>query len=178
MATANKNDDIILELNVDNLASEDIKKAAKIANSIMNTRSCLVIFNDHFEIDSTMPDRMKKVNIKFEKYRGNGNAYAWTNNGNKSCHVIRINKILQDRLNHDQCLPKEKKLIITLMSICIVHEVSHLIMRWKGYLRTPRKFSEAGYYLEKVLFGNKIYGLIYKNNKDRVWDSNCEFVGK
>jgi hypothetical protein len=179
MAAANQNERILLSFDIGKLSPKSIKKAATIANSIMKTNKCLAIFNDELGINVEMKEKMKKVNIKYEKLEeSEAKAYSWITTGSKSPKVIRVNKIFHDRLKHGQCNENEKHIIILLMSICIVHEVGHLIMQWNGFQNTPQKFGEAGVYIEKGLFNNLIRGLIYKDNANDEWDATKEFVGK
>ena len=70
----------------------------------------------------------KFADIKFEKYSGKErDTYSWTTRGNESVHVIEINQIFMERLEHPECDEQETQIIITLLSICLVHEVSHLL---------------------------------------------------
>ena len=142
---------IVLAFDINKFSSEYIKNAAIIANQIMSTDDCVVIFNHQFGADAEIQTKMFKfADIKFEKYSGKErDTYSWTTRGNESVHVIEINQIFMERLEHPECDEQERQIIITLLSICIVHEVSHLIMRWKGIFKTPPKYGEAGIYLEE-----------------------------
>jgi hypothetical protein len=123
---AGHNARILLYFDIDKLSLKNIKKAATIANSIMKTNVCLAIFNDELGINAEMKEKMKKVNIKYEKLEeGEAKAYSWITTGSKSPKVIRV-KMLQYRLKHDQCNENEYSIFHEMHC----HEVVHLIMQW------------------------------------------------
>ena len=61
------------------------------------------------------------------------------------------------------------------MSILIIHELSHLLMRWKGYMYSPGDFGEAGNYLEIRMFGG--VSLILTHEENFVWDESSKYAG-
>jgi len=55
--------------------------------------------------------------------------------------------------------------IIFLQTLAILHELGHLIMRWKGVKDSPDSMDkEAGYYLEKLLFAGETE-IVYLHNE-------------
>jgi hypothetical protein len=171
---------IILAFDVEKQLSKEIKVAATIANSIM--RISFFVFTHKIGINDCIQTKLKKVIIKFEKYRKIGTneqaPLSWTTRGGRTVHVIRLNETFEKRLHNVECDENEKKIILTLMSICIVHEVGHLVMRWKGFRDTPKNFGEAGEYVEKAIFESTVCGIIFKNSSDELWNSNNKFIGE
>ena len=69
---------------------------------------------------------------------------------------------------------KEKEIIIVYLSILLIHELCHLIIRWKGNLDSPTNLAEAGEYMEYVIFKGRIRLLIHSKSK---WDENKCITG-
>ena len=183
MAKSNKN--IVLAIDVQQQEGKAIQEAATIANNIMRTQRCLAIFNCEFGINVEIQEKMKDVLIRFDKYtkfakKTKSEPLSWTARGSKTVHIIRLNEKFGDRLaTKEVCYgDKEWQIIVVALSICIVHEVAHLIMRWKGYRNTPIDYVEAGNYVEKSIFNSLICPLIYKINENDDWTSKNKFEGK
>ena len=181
MASANRFQSIIvLALNVDNQDSEALKEASKIANSIMSTLICISVFNGIFKIKEEMKDKLKKVSIQFKTYpnvvkEGTDPPLAWTDRMDET--KIFINEIIDLRFKNEIVENEERKIIITLIAIFILHEVSHLIMQFRGLQKTPPKNGEAGEYFEKTIFQGLTCPLIEKENEQVIWDQKITFRG-
>ena len=181
-AKETKSEKIILKLNIEAQNSLATREACTIANSIINTDICIVIFNKQFCINESMLDKLNQVIVKFEKYtypkeEGEDYPLSWIVGDDEALKNIYINEFFESHLNTIEIGSQEWQITITLISICILHEIGHLIMRWKGHKWAPKKFGEAGEYIEKKLFGALICPVIHKKNQDDFWDSTNKFEG-
>ena len=182
---ANFNGQIVFAIDVQQQKDKAIQEAASIANNIMRTHLCIGIFNNQFGTTVEMQEKMNKVLIVFDNYanfdkKTKWEPLSWIDRASETVHIIQINEIFKKRLALDEVCygGKEWQIIVVAMSIRIVHEVSHLIIRWKGHMHTPPKYIEAGNYIEKGLFQNLICPVIYKINENDDWNETQKFVGK
>lgn len=80
----------------------------------------------------------------------------------------------------------ELSVLVVGLGCIIVHQVSHVLNRWKfndSETRTPDRFNgEVGIYTERQLFGNVLCMLIEQGEAGKEdsesWDSSMPFTGK
>ena len=102
MATAKstKSEKIILALNPAIQNSPAIKEAVTIANSLLKTTICLDVFNEIFEIDKSMQDKLNGVFVLFYKYPNPRKEreelpLAWTVRNDDNFKDIYINDLFE-----------------------------------------------------------------------------------
>ncbi|CAF1000893.1 unnamed protein product, partial [Brachionus calyciflorus] len=125
------------------------------------TQPIKVIFAE-FEINcNSSLENIGKTKIVFETRPANDKKHilSWTYRESNP-NTIYINKIFQERLEILKSNRKENieeiETITFLMCVLILHELAHLLFRWKGVKVTPDKIKEAGIKLEDWLFGGKV----------------------
>ena len=111
---------------------------------------------------------MKEVRIEFAEQPASNdkspcqlNWLAWTYRNKDAKHIL-INQIFKQRLEiiseDNQDNNEEREVILLMIAFLIIHEMGHLLTRWKGQIDSPDLFGtyskapEAGYFLEKNLF--------------------------
>ncbi|CAF0748912.1 unnamed protein product [Brachionus calyciflorus] len=162
-----------------------LKQATFIANLFLRTDLMNYVFKEIFKIDFDLSQtNLVKTEIVFHdmNYR-----FGFTErdlNANK----IFINSLFYKRLNYlerskkfSKCSRvkrkknKEIKTILMFIAITILHEIGHLLFRWKGILNTAfRTIVEPGYFLESKLFGGKVR-FIKRPNQN--WDESSKIIG-
>jgi hypothetical protein len=105
--------------------------------------------------------------------------FALTDRFNDEARDISINSLIEERLKtigDDENLT-EYKCIVVGMAFLIIHEIGHLLLRWKGVHKSPEFKStclEAGDHLEAQLFGFKVRYIMSHKKK---WDATTEMKG-
>ncbi len=151
-------------------------------------------FKKTYDLDYKWHDvneRMKALNISFEsqvEFKRNKNGQpihnlAWCSRDDPT--FIRINGIFRQRLDQ---LTKydiaERSSIIAMIAVLICHELGHLMLRWRGlsHYYSPEKYNcgwtepEAGYFLEKALFGSTIH-IRVPRDRGNQWTSSMPIMG-
>ncbi|CAF1054350.1 unnamed protein product [Brachionus calyciflorus] len=130
-----------------------------------------VSFSKQENIKSNFALRRNKEQIKVH--------LAWTYRDDDKNEEIHINEILKKRLlilERDLNANNEEiSTIIVYISILILHEMAHLVLRWNGQRNSPKRIVEAGEYLENLIFG----GLIrIQVTHIKPWDEKSQIIGK
>ncbi len=177
----------------------NLKQSMRLAEMFMETIECRIYLNE-FEINTDACISMiKNVNICFtnqDNEDGTGDMkrrkkkdpsieilLGWTER-KIDASIININKIFEKRL--EKVLEeKEHIIIVVYISMIIVHEIAHLVLRWSGQMNTPRKFAltqngeaDAGRYLIRSLFRFDVASMIEKKHTTDKWTDNMPFIGK
>lgn len=157
---------------------------------LMNSPRFRSIYDRDFKSDCAK-EKIKDVRIFFEtqiqfKRDESGRPIydlAWTDRDDTT--FICINDIFRQRLEKLSTYhTPEKSTIVFMMAVLICHEFGHIMLRWKGtgFYKTPDKYTvgktkpEAGFYLEKELFGSTILmRLPQTTNND--WTSDMPILG-
>ncbi|CAF1019567.1 unnamed protein product [Brachionus calyciflorus] len=170
----------------ENLATHKIlKNSVRIANKFLETVHLKAVFSETFQLDPNVStERTQNVVIHFQKqskksYREQGLAFSWSHRY-KRAKAIYVNNTFKKRLNilqkstdDELNAKKEIKTITVYISFLLLHELAHLLLRWKGILDTPTDIDEAGECLEVALFGGQLRGVFTPN---KPWSQNSKFI--
>ncbi|RNA39273.1 CRN domain-containing -containing [Brachionus plicatilis] len=171
-----------LQFSDDATCDENLCLAVKILNNYLLVESFSFIFKTNYHIDFEISKKkLNEIKILYashEKKDKDADYLAWTDR----CldpKIIFINQIFRQRLDylkngHKKTKKKETEIIVVFFSFLLIHELGHLLLRWKGELNSPTTFGEAGFFLENKLFGGTVQLLIIPS-KD--WSVNSECIG-
>lgn len=93
---------------------------------------------------------------------------------------ININELFKKRLDKlSRFETAEKASILFMIAVVIIHELGHLLLRWAGHYMSPEDFkhgdkAEAGYFLEKELFGSTVHVKIASSHE---WNEDTSILG-
>lgn len=169
-----------LKFNEKLIAHPELNLAVKIANKFCETLLAKCIFAE-FQIDSkTSLENAFKTQILFKTRPESDKKYivAWTYRDSDP-YTIYINEIFKKRLEILNKNVKENieeiETIIFYMTVLILHELAHLLFRWKGAKVSPEKIREAGIKLEDWLFGGRVHILAKPSSN---WTLDSKYYGK
>lgn len=89
---------------------------------------------------------------------------------------LRLNEINDFRFNNrnNEAKKVEEDTILFFLATLLIHELGHLLTRWKGDHISPKTFieepsnisssAEAGFFLEKLVFGNSVRLIVSKSS--------------
>jgi hypothetical protein len=170
---------------VENCAQDPfLKKSASIANLFLETEIVNLVFKHYFKIDlGKSSTRMGKLKIIFESSE---DSFGWTCRST-TANQIFINSRFSDRLFYlkkssrkaknkkfVRRLRREMKNIIFFLSIVLIHEMAHLVLRWNGVLDSPPIFdNEAGDFIESKIFGGNIRPIVRASE----WNKRSKISG-
>ncbi|CAF1033166.1 unnamed protein product, partial [Brachionus calyciflorus] len=182
----------ILKFPEDSSKDKNLKKSIIICQRFLSCKEVRSVFKDRFKIEpKPCVDKMKKLNISFSKqeniksdFTSRGNKehievhLAWTYRDDDKNEEIYINEILKKRLlilERDLDANNEEiSTIIVYISILILHEMAHLVLRWNGQRNSPRRIVEAGNYLESIIFGGVIRIQV---THIKPWNEKSQIIG-
>nr|QDG00788.1 histone-lysine N-methyltransferase SMYD3-4 [Brachionus koreanus] len=168
-----------LKFNEKDIRHPELNLAVRMANKFCETFTAKCIFS-LFQIDSENSiANAFKTKILFEARPSNDKKYmvAWTYR-DFDPYTIYINEIFKKRLEilnaNAQENIEEIETITFYLSVLILHELAHLLFRWKGDRVSPEKIREAGIKLEDWLFGGKVTILTHPGSN---WSPNSKHYG-
>ncbi|RNA44396.1 CRN domain-containing -containing, partial [Brachionus plicatilis] len=168
-----------LKFNEKLIIHPELNLAVRIANKFCETILAKCVFIE-FKIDLKVSlDNIFRTQILFEARPLNDKKYivAWTYRESDP-YTIYINEIFKKRLEILNANAKENieeiETITFYMTVLILHELAHLLFRWKGDKVSPEKVKEAGIKLEDWLFGGKVNILSHPGSN---WTSNSKHYG-
>lgn len=150
----------------------------------MESETIRDIFRDKLNADpKSSLENMHKVKIIFcdpkKKKSDDEDFFAWADRDQHFC--ININDKFEKRLrsvsnkeSEEIEESKETKIIIVFVSLVILHELAHLLLRWKGVQHSPTvQISEAGNLFEKCSFVGQVLLLVDSD----TWNENAKISG-
>jgi hypothetical protein len=171
-------------------AEKTLIEAAHIAQTLMNTLEFkrTLLFDFDFDL-GLLAELMAAIRIKYEKMVDKRN-FAATERKVKA-HDIYINEIFREiieKQNKSTPPPPQAtatartsvdnyKISIACIAFLIIHEIGHLIIRWKGINDSPLMRSdcvESGDFLEKRFFNFRVKFLF---DKEQAFNSNTKLKG-
>ncbi|CAF0703826.1 unnamed protein product [Brachionus calyciflorus] len=149
-----------LKFNEDSIEESTLKLAIRIANMFLKTNHAKDTFLE-FSIDPEYSQkRINGTQIIFreqpiwKKY-----LISWTER-NYNADKIFINITFKKRLEileaERETRIEEIQTITLFLAVLIIHELAHLLFRWKGFDFSPKKYKDAGAYLERKLFDGEV----------------------
>lgn len=156
---------------------ENLKHAVKIAEKFLNSKTVRTTFSEIFLANPEISqEKMTKVTVIYKEMKG---CLGFTNHEPNS-QIIHINNKFDERLKllnkqiKSKEIQKEKEIIIVGIGLIIIHEIAHLLFRWKRNNNTPSNLKEAGEIIEKKIFYGTVHFLLDTEN----WDENSNYIGK
>lgn len=162
---------------------ENLRLAINIANNFLKTKQAQLTFTSDFKLNSHFTQsKMNDLRVIFsvqDKEEKDVNHFIWTNR-DMHTNVINVNDNFRKRLADVQAKDgpecKEAQIIIVFIAIIILHELAHLVFRWKGIMDTPQDLGEAGNFLETKMFGGIVFILVHDQNSS--WNEKSHHVGE
>ncbi|XP_065683932.1 uncharacterized protein LOC136096515 isoform X4 [Hydra vulgaris] len=160
--------------NKDVSEEESLVIAAKIAESYINTNKFNQVVILDFELNlDILKNLINEIKIKYEKQCEN--LLALTDRIPKA-NIICVNVIFKEILKRCKIDSEEYINTVTFISFLIIHEIGHLILRWKEPYQSvsPRHIDEAGNFMEIRMFSYKVN--LLTNHKIR-FTKNTKILG-
>lgn len=155
---------------------DNLKLSVKIAEKFLNSTTLRATFGEIFILDPKISERnFSKVKIFFQEMKNclgftsrdvNAHKIYINNKFEKSLKLLKKNKESED-------FQRQCEIITVCIGLVIIHEVAHLLFRWKGHNNTPTNLKEAGEVIEKKIFCGTFHVLL----DTEKWETNSKYIG-
>ncbi|CAF0767933.1 unnamed protein product [Brachionus calyciflorus] len=166
---------------------EFLKLAVEISNRYLQNEVVQSGIKKKFSINEKTFENIKKINLVYsEQLKLNSKEpdnLGWTDRI-LDTNTIHVNNIFRKRFDHINTKSykdttrhkkeREIKIIVVYISILLLHELGHLLVRWSGKIDSPEAIGEAGTCIELIIFNGNVRLLLDSKSK---WDENKQHIG-
>lgn len=147
-------------------------EAIKVANLILSFKEAEHVFLAQSFANSLSRDGIQACLDKVRVRWRTQTSYGMTPR-RQNARTIWLKDVMRQRLFIIGSESMEKKRILFLMAVILLHELGHLILRWRGCNTSTSSLIEAGSSAETLLFGGVIRA---KLKGGPLWDKTTQVV--